>query len=496
MLSPNNNKIDSYSRIGVKQLQLQQNLDWPKEVVIQNEKFIKDEFFFKNFIIEETYNVYGTCGYVSAAILLSYYDNFYNSDIVPDKINGTITTKTSSATEIDIKNISNGPGPTKGFHDSLVDFGASKGYQTWLTASATKNIMNSFVSQYSSIGSNKLEGTSVNGLFNSKVITQMKEKIDDNIPVIVCMISYKYYLEGEGTKVSDSMENPHIVVLTGYRETSDGIYFSSHFGWDGSNSSRAWVKPLRVYDYTYMTYTGDHQHSDKYLFPHENHVIKLCPCQDITDNFTLVSSTETYDIFKCNRCLSIIGNQEHQFVEVINFDGTSHILKCEYCDRHTSRPHDFAFIVSKDSHGHYYECRDCGYKYIETHMKDPNYVSNPNGHDYYCEVCKFVIDRDDHHYTYQGSIEDHDKYCYECDFKLTDTHNTSLIRAKDNHVYICACGYSFVERHKFTKVNNIDICQVCRKQRNSISEVNQQKSIMIYLITLKKQMEIMYMFKQ
>lgn len=86
---------------------------------------IENNYYFKNLHENIGDNKYGSCAYVALGSLLSYYDIFYNDNIVPDTytLNG-VTKKfieDEYINQLDITMCTQSPGYTESFHQFLIN---------------------------------------------------------------------------------------------------------------------------------------------------------------------------------------------------------------------------------------------------------------------------------------------------------------------------------------------------------------------------------------
>lgn len=483
--------------------------------LIREEYDIKDAFFFKNFSIgsDNIFNKKSSCAIVSVALLLSYYDTFFNDNIVPDKIeyNGKtyLTTNdiaqdvlrgvnsniTSSfyldqwnetnyiivgecelANDGELPGYINPAGPTREFHDYLVEISKIKNYYSdyfGMSVINAKNLINDFLLEYN------IEGVSASANYNS---TDIIDCLNNDIPIILGLNEYDYYLpcvnqENLIVGYDATLFSAHTVVAYGYQVTSIGTFYHVNMGWQDDlvtigetdyvlDTSDAYISPIFLGYHSYIE-VGDLEHvcSDHYkIYDKNSGIVKsICPCTMVGDNIKYTRSDETFDYVDINndRVFNIKFKHEYDVYEI--YDENQHISKCrlfEHCGKSQLKNHNFVLIGSSNDFNHYIKCRDCGYTKYESHLDSDIKMYNSEQHSRYCSYCLEYYDTAEHLFHYTGNDESHEGICRDCDYvQEYDTHNITINYYYENsHVYLCDCGYERYESHTFDEDL---ICTLC-----------------------------------
>ena len=475
--------------------------------VIRSEYDIENSFFFKNFWIDRRYefNTDNSCAVVAASILLSYYDAFYNDNIISDvesynNINYLTKNKVAKKIVSDSNDSSNfyidlwnakdfvqyeqcdfdsslglyyvaPAGPSRSFHNYLKEIAYDKGYlTTYMTISDTSQLINDFLEMknISNISSNINLGR--NGIIDI---------LNDDIPVIIGMAGYDcyYYYQQEGyaaelTGVKYDITSQHAVVAYGYQQTSIGLFFHVNMGYgmnDGNYvitySNDTYVNANLMGYYAYIDAENlEHVCSNYYLLYNEinGQFLELCPCNSFETNFNFLSSDADYDYVNYENHEDAI-KVYHQFDVYELYNEDYHRSKCrlfEYCEKFELKPHNFKIINKNDNNSHYLKCSDCGYTKIENHVGNRYVYYSSEKHGKNCEICVESYDYELHNFIYNGSDDNHSGYCRDCNYEIDEQNHMIQINdyTEQQHQYLCDCGYQRYENHIY---NDEMTCTIC-----------------------------------
>lgn len=470
--------------------------------IVRSEYDIENAFFFKNFQIDLNYNFNnsGTCAVVSAALLLSYYDVFYNDSIVStyETYDGTTYLTKNRVAKIlvddndddiienfyiDLWNSEkyklfypyeyssdsyNGyaapAGPSKGFHDYLVEIATDKGYlNDGMTIINTENLISDYLND-----KNILNLTTCRDIGRTSII----DVLETDTPVIIGMTGYDYYFkQGEDLVAKrDELDCSHAVVAYGYQDTSIGLFFHVNMGWPTSSNTQnyyndTYVNAWLMGYYTYLDSTNlEHICGYHYmLYNDENsQYIEICTCESFEDNFNFISSNLDYDLISYDGRENPI-KIEHLLDKYEVYNERQHIKKCrlfEYCEKSELEDHNFVIIGSSNDFYHYIKCRDCGYTKYESHLDSDLEIYDFEHHSKYCSYCLEDYNISEHNILYSGNDEFHEGICRDCNYEISmEEHNITIGTYNDSHhQYLCNCGYERYESHTFDEDL---ICTLC-----------------------------------
>lgn len=460
--------------------------------VIRKDFEIDNSFYFKNHHLTSEYNLYGSCTVVATALLLGYYDTFYNGNIIINTIEGTPYTVSqgcivySSTPDISL-NITNWGKPimqsdlntnynnvTIGFHNHLVDILRDElGVDVRVNGSTPMDAA-ALINKYAELN----DLTCIDGRYNLLNIN-MFNILESNRPIILGVTAGNYYFKyfNSSTDIVDKkivkeIDDPHAVLCYGYQETSIGTFYKCHAGW-GSNPTvytETYLNNAIIGAYAYVDYSGEHVHNYGYRYVDviNNVTIDMCPCQPISTYFTFVSSTDDKDklSYVSNPSYEIELNHDYSVIETYN--DNQHIKKCFFysgCGKYELENHNFSIKGNYDGTRHYFTCIDCGYTRYENHSLGSVQQFTDSYHRKYCEVCcDYVIYN--HTLEFVGTLENHYEVCQVCDEEVhTSEHNYNV--SQNNvyyHTYACDCGFSKDQSHTYE--NNI--CTICNYSHEHI----------------------------
>lgn len=297
------------------------------------------------------YNNIDICGYVAIGMLLSYYDSFWNDNLIPEKFD-----KTVRLTNTNIENYNNSPGTDEVYFSStqwadylinsnndrfvpnLVKIAYDLGYYeinnnsisfSHTTFSMIKNVVQNYLSNHQILNPYAFSITCVNhetnynGLAENGIQTNSKKMrydiiayVKNGIPVLV------------GLSGSTPEDAGHVVIAYDYDLTQDVLY--GHFGWFNNNKRHTNIEGNENYSnisaYIMLTPRCNHLHSNNIVIDEQS----VCSC--------------------------VLSNHIHEYVEYQAIDGNDkmHIAKC-FCGYSKNEVHDYRVV------GDNYVCQNCGF---------------------------------------------------------------------------------------------------------------------------------------
>lgn len=201
---------------------------------------IDNSFYFKNLHQNIGNNVTGSCAYVAIGTLLSYYDIFYNNDVVTNTyvVNGK-KQKFVKEEYVDSKNIigcEESPGYTETFHQFLMNDVGRKGlnYGNSINYLQSYNVLNYYLNSFTNLSTAE---------YNTRIIynePSMIEELDKGNPIYLGFSSWATQFEIDKNqklyRIEQSINNGHAVVAYGYEKMKSGkTYFKCHSGWLGND---------------------------------------------------------------------------------------------------------------------------------------------------------------------------------------------------------------------------------------------------------------------
>ena len=456
-----------------------------KNKLIREEYDIKNSFFFENFYIDERYelNDGDSCAIVATSLLLSYYDVFYNDNIIDDYVNyeNTPTVTSNNVAQnifidcepnLNSQDISkytdrfyidtwnqhkyiktgqcefdgclppfagvNFAGPTIKFHDYLLEIARNFNYVTSknddsMTILNVRNLINKY-----------LETEGINGL-NTHVNfddSNIIECLKNDIPVIIGMSGCDYFCEAEHHNNSSNLELigkkyllgfNHAVVVYGYQKTSIGTFYHVNMGWgrkfESFNNFQGYARYNDVYlnanlmgFHTYIDASNlEHVCSNQYQLYDKNLdlVVSICPCQTLGDNINFIQYDDYFDYVDINNDETYDIQFSHMYDNYELCNEQYHIAKCRLYD-------------------------ECGKSVLIEH--DFSLIGKSNDHSHYikCSECGYTK-YESHLYSDEepDDSETHSQYCSFClDYYYTEEHGFIYSGDDSSHIGICAdCQY-------------------------------------------------------
>lgn len=196
------------------------------------------------------YNDKGTCGYLAISLLMSYYDNYVNTDFVNDAYRTIVC-----GTNRDYSTWSQSPGISNQLHTDLISIGSSLniGYAT--NSNERKRIISKYLV---SRGITGITNENADWPFGNITDTRICGLLDNNTPVI---LGGSFVMPGQNTNGN------HAVIGYGYKTRSNVTYYTTHYGWRGGYTdvsiARIW-NTNKLMSLNYIQYSGAHKHSTNY----------------------------------------------------------------------------------------------------------------------------------------------------------------------------------------------------------------------------------------
>lgn len=266
------------------------NLDYSIEELSDRESFTQMENYYYNLRGNFGYNQTNSCGYVALGMLLTYYDSYWNDDLVPEQydanaylsdLNAYSYSVSPGSNETVISNVSN---LTKeeytellisnsysSLHAKLVSIGSSLGYGLGTTPDTVKNVLEKYLDDNPQISgedwtinkySNENYKSKVPGqdiTYSEMMLGNIKDYLKLDIPVLVSVRS-----DSDG----------HVVIAYDYDEENDIVY--AHYGWYGGYSHVNIFSSGNKYVRGYITMgpRRSHSHSNNYIVGG----VAMCSC--------------------------------------------------------------------------------------------------------------------------------------------------------------------------------------------------------------------------
>lgn len=213
---------------------------------IINRVEIDKNYYFKNLHKNIGNNINGSCAYVALGSLLSYYDIFYNDDIIPDTyiLNGATKKfiEDEYIHQLDITTCSESPGYTESFHQFLINEIGKKvfNYNYSITYQQVEMILNYYLANFANLSQNEYSIQTLNT--ESSIINSLNQ----NHPVFLAINSWATNIEVNANwnivtpdyLIQTAINNGHAVVAYGYEVAESGkIYYKCHSGWLNSQNN-------------------------------------------------------------------------------------------------------------------------------------------------------------------------------------------------------------------------------------------------------------------
>jgi len=458
---------------------------------IIEEEYVDYAYYFRNAILPCEYNTNDSCGYVALALLLTYYDTFYNDDIVPNQIPKVVKSpnwnisnaeralsyyaynKYFDVSEPTWEENTIDPQqeallPSQELHDYLFTRNEPDApYSNGAWCADLLRATNNFLSEVSHLGSNT-DFEPDWGLFTTRY-----SKIRQGIPLVMGMLKYSYLRDDLTLKGKSA----HYVVAYGFRRTSNDEYYNVHMGWQDGNHDNAlksadtWVNICIAGDYVYMEGFDEipHKCSANYKHAHNGCTVSICPRNGCYQyKFKCVSVTDSAHTFKCKTCNNVVSNtlDSHVYTGNTYYNSSAHYENCKYCSYVKTTAHYKKFATKVSNQQHKITC-DCGYAYpTEAHNMQILYsIKTRCMGRYECASCGYSetapIDHTLVVNTQNGSGTYHNHVCTACEQEF-GCDIISITTGENSHDTVCTHGYQVLnEPHIYTTTNTKHYCAVC-----------------------------------
>ena len=478
--------------------------------VFYDEKIINNGYYFEYFHMPEVYNRYGSCVIVALSFILTYLDTYKDDNLVPDLMssldyivpNYPMNVNYSNSTFYSIERYdsflfdqesivlgyhNDVLGASKTFHDYLLNLAVDKGRATaynnpdgtcnhisGLNALNTIYLLNDYITENNITYNLQSTYFTWDNLYTNTYNETIKSTLYNNNPIMIAIKNYGYYIGDYYVPVRTTDEDyAHDTVAYGYQSTSYGDFYITHFGW--MNFSKCYVNETYVYRYVKITSTATHNCSSNYSFLSSDGttVFSMCPCNTFTYYAEYWQSDTNFDYFKL-RSNNAILQMRHTYSWHSSNSDTVHTNRCcfyGYCYKEYVEAHDYVPYGNDNPNNHYHKCTICNYSYHDNWSISNLYYDDEH-HSIFCNDCNTIFDIVNHNYQYSGNHSSHTKYCSQCPYVASTTHDVDIEYVSNNyHEYICSCGYQESELHSF---DNDLICTVCDYQHVSHFYLNYQ----------------------
>lgn len=283
-------------------------------------------------------NVSGSCGYIALQMLLSFYNHYWNDNLVAEQYETTATGNYGLNTRT--------PGTTDAFHDLLVQLGARLEYGLSLPSfESIKQILDLYLQTYRT---NEVDrwitfqdynydktatypgSSESNSLFFAR---QIKTYVQSNIPVIVVIDDYV-----NGASVQ------HACIAYGYDESAQRLLFNT--GWKQYHDANTLEREddCIVGYITLLPKNIEHVHSSNFKMNNSN----VCSCT--------------------------LPDHAHKYEYASNNNSTVHTRTC-FCGYSDTERHTFDIVTIKKL-----ICSKCSYSKPNNGELEPilPYIKNPN----------------------------------------------------------------------------------------------------------------------
>ncbi|MBR3681298.1 MAG: hypothetical protein IKL79_04765 [Clostridia bacterium] len=402
------------------------------------------EVYFNNLGENFGNNKRGSCNYVAAAMLLSFYDTYWNDDIIPEYYESntylsgsdTLNFETTNspgifyepdeiANVVDPNNLESNSLSETGlrrlsqyidiysryyFHFNLLKIGKDE-YNAFnysdgvhplgISSEIRDQVLDDYLfgltkidevtGQEVSVFSREqieFETCGYNNEGDAATLAFIRQKVSQGIPVIV---------SGGPTDLNVG-KNGHAFIAYSCDETN--IY--CHLGWT-SNSIN---KPLSETNYrtdlraTCLNIQNlEHKCSDNYIriSTANSEMVKYCAC-------------------------TFGGHPLHEHTISRSYDNNEHTDTCTVCGYSETAAHTFNYVSASDEE-HFCGCDDCEFSYNEAHNMQRTF--NSTQHIDTCVNCGHIVTAL-HDVSTRNTSKGHEKTCSQCDYYSLTSHNYVL----------------------------------------------------------------------
>ena len=397
------------------------------QYVPSNTVFLEDNYaayYFSQLKENFGYNHKGTCSYVATAMLLSYYDTYWDDSIIERTVNGVTNEdwdKVQDGFDVSksIKENTQSPGVKNdetivnnektrlglGTNDILTD----SDYDVLITPNSNqyfhfellrlgKYVLGMDYALYPWDVVDLLEYYlyNIRGYTASQVPIEYKnwadfegnkrdyiiDKVVKGIPVLVC-----------GGNIDISEPWFHTYIIYDYDEANDELY--CHLGWVKD-------KYYPYKEYTHIAFSSidgtliggaitldfrtEHSCSNNYTYVEDGETKSKCscyfPCHDAHTHEYGLSEDGSQHTYVCGCHVNDSNYYDHTF-EYTSVDSDAHMLVCSECEYSYTAEHNMRYKMYADLGKHGYKCVDCGYvdeDSLEAHSYNYWAYLNPTTH--------------------------------------------------------------------------------------------------------------------
>lgn len=436
---------------------------------------INDSYYFEMLNKNLAMNINNSCQYVAMNMLLSYYDIFYDDNLVSDDymINSNVINRHNFDKSID------SPGGGELLDTYLKELSQEFEYENTnasLYLDLIELYMDSFYEScnyqqevFDIILVNDL--TLAIGNTNTSDYVDIRDVINLNYPVFLGCCPF-YYYENDLNEWNEDAPMGHAFIVYGYylmnipaHEFSQTLYFLTNMGFKDENGDYKYTKNLIKHDFNAApegftlipNNNFSHNCSDSYITKYNDCVFGICPCdKNISDyefynKYGIVEVVDQKEMYYCKlhdgQHLIYEGSHSHN-LEEIYLDEQSHLLMCTTngCDFNELQLHQYEHTKNMNNHydicvcgnivnydytySHYIDingkhfevCEDCGLS-TETIFTESVFAISEHFHQYYCEECSNYIIQP-HKLSFSCVNNDtHIRYCLYCDYFETTFHD-------------------------------------------------------------------------
>lgn len=329
----------------------------PLNAVIYDESDLYMDTFACNYFINlkdnAAYNKAGSCGYVAIALLLSYYDTYWNDDIVPE-------TYDQSSLSLDV---------SPGVRNEYEAFGGMTRDQYVNAIYEDENINNYFQFLLFKLARDST-GESTMSTFGVSY-TKMRDMINYYLFSYLGLLTNECFVQTVNSNVEEFVKEKvsngepvivgipgHVTVAYDYDILQDQLY--GYWGWRDSNNHAPYTNFSDAYA---IALNLEHKHSDNYII----NGVETCSCR------------LSYHVHNYDYNSKFVGDSGHE-----------KICFCEMVENCAGTVTARSINASK----HRKNC-SCGYFEEETHVIDPSQLFVDNFIMYNtCLGCDAVIEMD------------------------------------------------------------------------------------------------------
>lgn len=450
-------------------------------------------------------NVHGSCGYVALSLFLSFYDVYWNENLVADKYEAHNTVSSGIldpnptphlALEHDaLKKYVNGNELTSAQYKTFIEVNKDNYFHMYLLyLASTNDKSNGFIPMLNlldedyGIQTSEMKilleyylyvicgidsrGVTVHmeesqGLLtseeNSTFLQGIRNKVNGNeeggvnnsgIPVIYSgkdiSANTRHAMIAYDTRAKEGKEDD-VLLHMGYTSDSYTSIYNTVYNYD---VRIIWIEINEEY--------FPHVHCSDYTWRETGEMV--CSCVAYKDMHPAHEHKPASGAAMCpsaNKTADCICGEKvngaHRYVNPF-YTSSNHWYECACGENSEATSHILTKYTNYSSEEHKHSC-ECGYTVYEQH----NLTQRSESSDYHITECICgYYEEETHVLTFGGfSASGHTLVC-ECGYTREETHSLAYQRASDEyHRLVCDCGYSYNEDHTLTYQDyHTDIC-VC-----------------------------------